>query len=910
MFLLGMSLQQPTADTNNSINNQVNIINPPQNPIMTDVIVHDGVLSGGEYLHSQNFGQYQFSYTIVRDVVYMALRTQANGWISIGFGWEGKMKNSDTYTGYWTASKTDVSDYWSTGDPGPSDIAVPDFDAQQDILSYGVTETGGYTTMEWSRYLETGDLTQDRVIAPGVSTEIMLGSRDSSYSPDAVNWIHTNDDKGTITFSGNPTSPRNLGLTYAESRVDLSWTAPLAMGGAFVNYKIYRSEDGGAFNLLTTITNSGTSTFADTTVTNGLEYKYVVTASNAIGESGDSNEVSCIPMGPLNPPESLTGSFVSSQVTLSWNPPTSNGGIPVHTYDIYRTTDIGNPFTLIDHNSSLTGYLDSSVINGYTYYYRVTGKHDFLVSDISNTFQITPVGPSTPPLGLIASFGDGSVTLNWSAPLSDGGFAITNYNIQRSQVQGGPYSFVASSASLSYMDNTVINGETYYYVITGESSAGESEISNEQRITLLLVPDAPINLQITTGNHYVYITWSEPDDKGNPILNYTVYRAEPYKRYEVVAYTTNLFFNDTSVLNSVEYNFVISANNTIGESSYSTIAVGIPADKPSEPTNLEIELITTGIKLTWEDPLNNGGYFVSYYSIYRSEGGSFTLITTSQSKEFIDGDISYGTEYTYKLTAHNNIGDSDFSEDVSFTPGDIPDIPLGFNLELVNGNVQMNWDVPYDGGSVITGYNIYRSEQSAKNYVYIGFANDLSYIDYTNSSIKYYYVVTAVNEIGESDHSNEESIIPATAPSKPTNIIGIGSDSEGILLWSLPSDDGGLTITSFIIYRSDNNDTGFEKIGVSDSVIFSDKDVVNNQTYYYAVTAMNTIGESELSDVVAVTPKQSEVDPLLLQNDTLVFGNSTFSELIDLEQVMSVSLIASSIFTVIVLVYIIRKYTK
>ena len=39
-------------------------------------------------------------------------------------------------------------------------------------------------------------------------------------------------------------------------------------------------------------------TFTDNTVTNGTTYFYVVTASNAGGESGNSNEQSCTPALP------------------------------------------------------------------------------------------------------------------------------------------------------------------------------------------------------------------------------------------------------------------------------------------------------------------------------------------------------------------------------------------------------------------------------------------------------------------------------------------------------------------------------------------------------------------------------------------------------------------------------------
>lgn len=57
-----------------------------------------------------------------------------------------------------------------------------------------------------------------------------------------------------------------------------------------------------------------------------------------------------------------------------------------------------------------------------------------------------------------------------------------SYNVYRSNVAGGPYMLIASTTSTysTYLDTSVINGTTYYYVVrpTG-ATGGELCQSNE-----------------------------------------------------------------------------------------------------------------------------------------------------------------------------------------------------------------------------------------------------------------------------------------------------------------------------------------------------------------------------------------------------------------------------------------------
>jgi len=87
------------------------------------------------------------------------------------------------------------------------------------------------------------------------------------------------------------------------------------------------------------------------------------------------------------------------------------------------------------------------------------------------------------PLSLSAAAGNSQITLDWNAPLSDGGAAITNYKIYRG-ISSGLESFLTEIGNfLSYTDLGLSNGQPYYYQVSAVNSIGESEFSNEASAT-------------------------------------------------------------------------------------------------------------------------------------------------------------------------------------------------------------------------------------------------------------------------------------------------------------------------------------------------------------------------------------------------------------------------------------------
>jgi hypothetical protein len=86
-----------------------------------------------------------------------------------------------------------------------------------------------------------------------------------------------------------------------------------------------------------------------------------------------------------------------------------------------------------------------------------------------------------------------------------------------------------------------------------------------------------------------------------------------------------------------------------------------------------------------------------------------------------------------------------------------PDAPV---LSATAGTAlaSLSWTVPTDGGSPITGYNVYRGSTILTETLLISGVTGTVYEDTTAATgSTYYYVVTAVNAVGESVWSNEVS---------------------------------------------------------------------------------------------------------------------------------------------------------
>jgi subtilase family serine protease len=132
-------------------------------------------------------------------------------------------------------------------------------------------------------------------------------------------------------------------------------------------------------------------------------------------------------------------------------------------------------------NSSTLSITVPSTTAAGTYTVTVAGTSGSLNHSATVTVSV-PTVPSAPQ-NLKATAGNAQVTLSWSAPSSNGGSAITNYNIYRGTASGGETLLTTLGNVLTYTDTAVTNGQIYYYQVTAVNSVGESSRSNEASAT-------------------------------------------------------------------------------------------------------------------------------------------------------------------------------------------------------------------------------------------------------------------------------------------------------------------------------------------------------------------------------------------------------------------------------------------
>ncbi len=96
------------------------------------------------------------------------------------------------------------------------------------------------------------------------------------------------------------------------------------------------------------------------------------------------------------------------------------------------------------------------------------------IAAIKPTVSAAPSAPTN----LLASPGDTTVSLTWSAVMG-----ASTYTVKRSTTSGGPYTQIGTTNTPSYTDTGLTNGTTYDYVIVASNSFGDSPLSSQASAT-------------------------------------------------------------------------------------------------------------------------------------------------------------------------------------------------------------------------------------------------------------------------------------------------------------------------------------------------------------------------------------------------------------------------------------------
>jgi hypothetical protein len=329
------------------------------------------------------------------------------------------------------------------------------------------------------------------------------------------------------------------------------------------------------------------------------------------------------------------------------------------------------------------------------------GTHNVAVDFVSGTprawvnFVQAPATAPTAPTGLVATAGNGRVSLRWTAPASNGGAAITNYVIQRSSDNGKSWTTVnrAASTATTATVTGLVSGRNYIFRVAAVNSAGTGRLSsnsNSAKPLAVTVPRAPTGLVATAGNGRVSLRWTAPASNGGAaITNYVIqHSSDNGKSWTTVnrAASTATTATVTGLVNGRSYIFRVAAVNRIGRGGFSTNSSSVrpvAATVPGAPVNVVVTIGNAQASLRWAAPTSNGGAAITNYVVQYSSnnGSSWTTVnraasaaTTATVTRLVNG-----TPYIFRVAAVNAAGTGSFTITV-------PDYPItrtnpGLNLE-------------------------------------------------------------------------------------------------------------------------------------------------------------------------------------------------------------------------------------
>ncbi len=324
---------------------------------------------------------------------------------------------------------------------------------------------------------------------------------------------------GTTPFTkpGAPSQPTGVGALPGSASATVSWAPPASDGGAPITKYTATANPGGG----TCTWSSGPFTCTIAGLTNGQEYTFTVTATNASGTGPPSSPSPPVTVrGVPGQPQSVSGLPGDGSVTASWSAPSSDGGSPLIGYTATATPGGGTCAA----PPSMTRCTVIGLANGQGYTLSVTAVNAVGTGRPSApSATITPRTVPGAPMGVQALPGNASAQVAWSPPPLDGGAAITGYTVTS---WPGGHTCAWSSGPLVCTVSGLTNGQTYRFSVVAANAAGSGYVSGSSAFVTLPTPPAPpagvtATLPATPMPGSLDVTWTAVGSAGSPVTGYT-----------------------------------------------------------------------------------------------------------------------------------------------------------------------------------------------------------------------------------------------------------------------------------------------------------------------------------------------------------------------------------------------------
>jgi hypothetical protein len=360
-----------------------------------------------------------------------------------------------------------------------------------------------------------------------------------------------------MTLAGAPTAPVAVA---GNTSATVSWVAPVSNGGSAITSYTVTSSPGG---FTCTV---GALTCTVFGLTNGTSYSFTVAATNGAGvgpSSLPSNTI--IPATVPGAPRTVTASAGAGTATVAWAAPLSDGGLAI---TLYTVTSSPGALTC-----TTTGALTCTVgglTNGTSYSFTVTATNPMGTGPASAPSSgVVPVTAPSAPTAVVATAGNASALVSWSAPASNGGSAITAYTVL--SMPGGLTCGTTGVTSCTVVGLT--NGVSYNFLVTATNAMGTSSAGVSNAVIPATIPGAPTGVGAIGLSNSASVSWIAPASNGGQTIN--LYTVSSSPGGFTCTTTGALTCTVAGLANGASYTFTVTAANVMGTGPASAASAAV-----------------------------------------------------------------------------------------------------------------------------------------------------------------------------------------------------------------------------------------------------------------------------------------------------------------------------------------------
>ncbi|NBT48912.1 MAG: hypothetical protein EBT07_14045, partial [Actinobacteria bacterium] len=416
-------------------------------------------------------------------------------------------------------------------------------------------------------------------------------------------------------------------------------------------------------------------------------------------------------------PKTLEFQLSSAYLGISWNAPAYNGGSAITDFKVETSRDGGQSWQSAKNSvSTSTSLTVSGAAPGTTYLVRVAavnavGQSEWLVGSVT-----TLATTASAPKSLVSSnLGTNSVSLGWGLPDSNGGAAITDYQVEVASNGSNSWTVIPHAASnqLGFNVSNLLSGRTYQFRVAAVTSVGLGAYSNVITFTTLggVTPNAPASFTVgTVKTTAASVSWSSVVATSK-VSNYLVDVSTDGSTWvpvsKRVSTSTSLALSGLKL--GTTYQIRVAAVNANGTGDYVYGSFTTLATVSTAPVSLSTTGVSnSGFILNWNAPSSNGGAAISDY-VVEINGGGYTWSPivhdpSSNTSITITG-LNPGVRYSVRVKAVNSVGVSKASSTLNVvTLAVAPSAPV-ISLKSVSATgAVITWTAPNNGGAKISDY--------------------------------------------------------------------------------------------------------------------------------------------------------------------------------------------------------------